>query len=71
MLESSITQLMKLASALAEEMATAASSHDLAEARTCKELLLSLNVLLPKLQAARYMLLTTDAGVRCSDCEDS
>ena len=58
LLETSIAQLQTLASFLAEEMGTARErSHAVTpEARACKELLLSISVLLPKLQAAKYVL---------------
>jgi len=69
--ETSIADLTTLASALAEEMGTAADNHAAAEARACKEILLSVSVLLPKLQAARHMLPMRGYGVRCPECEDS
>ena len=54
----SIGELRTLASCLAEEIGTACDGRRTAtpEARVCKELLLSISVLLPKLQAARYVL---------------
>ena len=57
LLETSIAQLTTLASFLAEQMGTAAEQEERAvEARACKELLLSISVLLPKLHAAKYVL---------------
>jgi hypothetical protein len=57
LLETSIAQLTTLASFLAEQMGTAVEQEERAvEARACKELLLSISVLLPKLHAAKYVL---------------
>jgi hypothetical protein len=58
LLERSIGELEILAASLAEEMGSACDGRRAAtaEARVCKELLLSISVLLPKLQAARYVL---------------
>ncbi len=57
LLETSIAQLTTLASFLAEQMGTAVDQEERAvEARACKELLLSISVLLPKLHAAKYVL---------------
>ena len=58
LLERSIGELEILAASLAHEMGTACDARGAvtAEARVCKELLLSISVLLPKLQAARYVL---------------
>lgn len=70
--DNSIADLRALASALAEQMSSAAHSAAADEARACKELLLSVSVLLPKLQAARYMLPVLGArGEHCPGCEDS
>ena len=71
-LDHSIAQLRTLACALAEEMGTATDSDFADNARACRELLLSVSVLLPKLQAARYMFpVFGESGGRCSGCEDS
>jgi len=71
LIEASITHLTTLASALAEEMGIAAADSTAdQEARACKEILLTVSVLLPKLHAARHML-PTQASSRCAACEDS
>jgi hypothetical protein len=42
------------------------------EARACKEILLTISVLIPKLQAARYVVADESAPIgRCIDCEDA
>ena len=55
LLERSVGDFQSLASTLAEEIGTACDGRRAVspEARVCKELLLSISVLLPKLQAAR------------------
>jgi hypothetical protein len=71
-LDNSIAHLRTLASALAEQMGSAADTEAADEARACKELLLSVSVLLPKLQAARYLLpVHGTRGEHCPECEDS
>jgi hypothetical protein len=54
-IDRSISQLRELAGALAEEIGSASASQvPLTPARrSCKEVLLTLSVLLPKLEAAR------------------
>jgi hypothetical protein len=72
LLDTSIAQLQTLASFLAEEMGeyrqmTVAVTP---EARACKEILLTISVLIPKLQAARYVVADDPARFsRCIDCE--
>ena len=74
LLDTSIAQLQTLASFLAEEMgeyrqmAVAATP----EARACKEILMTISVLIPKLQAARYVVIdeTVRRG-RCAECDES
>ena len=58
LLDRSIGELKTLAASLAEEMGSACDGRlpVAAELRVCKELLLSISVLLPKLQAARFVL---------------
>jgi len=58
LLERSIRELQTLAASLAEEVGSACDCAHVVtpEARACKELLLSISVLLPKLRAARYVL---------------
>jgi len=53
-----VTPFETLASSLVEDIGSACdrTRSVTAEARVCKELLLSISVLLPKLQAARYVL---------------
>ena len=88
LLETSIAQLRTLASFLTEEMdqyrhETAMSTP---EARACKEILLTISVLIPKLQAARdvvsdstlvgaapssHTYRAVDSDRRCANCEDS
>ena len=73
LLDTSIAQLQTLASFLAEEMGEYRQRTVVVtpEARACKEILLTISVLIPKLQAARYVV--TDENVsfgRCVDCEE-
>jgi hypothetical protein len=73
LLDTSIAQLQTLASFLAEEMGEYRQRTVVAspEARACKEILLTISVLIPKLQAARYVV--ADEAVRlgrCVDCEE-
>lgn len=81
LLDTSIAQLRTLAAFLAEEMgeyrlAQGSSGHQSEaanlEARACKEILLTISVLIPKLQAARYVVVKDDEGspgVRCVGCD--
>jgi hypothetical protein len=80
LLDTSIAQLRTLAAFLAEQMgeyrlAQGSSGHQSEaanlEARACKEILLTISVLIPKLQAARYVVAEEDAGppgARCVSC---
>lgn len=73
LLDTSIAQLQTLASFLAEEMGEYRQRAVVAtpEARACKEILLTISVLIPKLQAARYVVVDDAARLgRCVDCED-
>jgi hypothetical protein len=74
LLDTSIAQLQTLAAFLAEEMGEYGHRSEAAnlEARACKEILLTISVLIPKLQAARYVV-TEDAAAlgRCANCEES
>jgi hypothetical protein len=58
LLDVSIAQLNTLASFLTEEMGVARDHAEVAtlELRACQEILLTLSVLIPKLQATRYAL---------------
>ena len=74
LLDTSIAQLRTLAAFLAEEMGEYARQPESAnlEARACKEILLTISVLIPKLQAARYVV--TDDGLTgsaCLNCDDA
>lgn len=74
LLDTSIAQLRTLASFLAEEMGELRDKSEPAnlEARACKEILLTISVLIPKLQAARYVVVPDDAigfGGRCVSCD--
>jgi hypothetical protein len=74
LLDTSIAQLRTLAAFLAEEMGEYGQRSDAAnlEARACKEILLTISVLIPKLQAARYVVTDESAPAgRCMNCEES
>lgn len=75
LLDISIAQLQTLASFLAEEMGSARERENAAspETRACKEILLTLSALIPKLQAARYVIprdSTAQPGERCGVCKE-
>jgi hypothetical protein len=73
LLDTSIAQLKTLAAFLAEEMGEYRQMAVVAtpEARACKEILLTISVLIPKLQAARYVVADDSVRVgRCVDCEE-
>jgi hypothetical protein len=73
LLDISIAQLQTLASFLAEEMGTERESTVSPETRACKEILLTLSVLIPKLQAARYVIprdSSAQAGEPCETCNE-
>jgi hypothetical protein len=74
LLDTSIAQLQTLASFLAEEMGEHRQRAVVAtpEARACKEILLTISVLIPKLQAARYVVVEDRDLPRrhCADCEE-
>ena len=74
LLDTSIAQLQTLASFLAEEMGEFRQKSVIAtpEARACKEILMTISVLIPKLQAARYVVIDENARLgRCVECEDN
>ena len=81
LLDTSIAQLRTLAAFLAEEMGEYRLAHGSCghqseaanlEARACKEILLTISVLIPKLQAARYVVTDDDVAVRsCAGCDGS
>jgi hypothetical protein len=73
-LDTSIAQLRTLAAFLAEEMGEYREKSEPAslEARACKEILLTISVLIPKLQAARYVVTDeTSSFGRCVSCDGS
>jgi hypothetical protein len=75
LLDISIAQLQTLAAFLAEEMGIARERENAAspETRACKEILLTLSVLIPKLQAARYVIpreSTVYPGEPCEACKE-
>jgi len=73
LLDTSIAQLQTLASFLAEEMGEFRQKTVIAtpEARACKEILMTISVLIPKLQAARYVVVDDNARLgRCVECEE-
>jgi hypothetical protein len=73
LLDTSIAQLRTLAAFLAEEMGELRDKPEPAnlEARACKEILLTISVLIPKLQAARYVVADDGIGFggRCISCD--
>ncbi len=73
LLDTSIAQLRTLAAFLAEEMGELRDKSEPAnlEARACKEILLTISVLIPKLQAARYVVADDGIGFggRCVSCD--
>jgi hypothetical protein len=74
LLDTSIAQLRTLAAFLAEEMTEYRDKSEPAslEARACREILLTISVLIPKLQAARYVVAEESAPLqRCVSCEES
>jgi hypothetical protein len=81
LLDTSIAQLRTLAAFLAEEMgeyrlAHGSSGHQSEaanlEARACKEILLTISVLIPKLQAARYVMVASEGApaAHCVSCDE-
>jgi len=73
LLYTSIAQLRTLASFLAEEMGEYRDKSEVAnlEARACKEILLTISVLIPKLQAARYVVTDDETSLgRCLTCDE-
>jgi len=73
LLDTSIAQLQTLASFLAEEMGEFRQKSVIAtpEARACKEILMTISVLIPKLQAARYVVIDENARLgQCVECEE-
>jgi hypothetical protein len=76
LLDTSIAQLQTLASFLSEEMGTQqpqfTSQALTPQTRACKEILLTISVLIPKLQAARYVVAGDEVRRRpCLHCDDN
>lgn len=74
LLDTSIAQLRTLAAFLAEEMGEYRQRSIVAspEARACKEILLTISVLIPKLQAAKYVVVEDSPRPgACVSCEDN
>jgi len=73
LIDTSLAQLQSLSACLVSELSvlhdrTATQSL---EARACKELLLCITVLVPKLQAARYVVgAAAPPPGRCAQCEE-
>jgi hypothetical protein len=73
LLDTSIAQLRTLAAFLADEIGEYGQRSDVTslEARACKEILLTITVLIPKLQAARYVVAEGgEPAGRCVACDD-
>jgi hypothetical protein len=76
LLDVSIAQLNTLASFLAEEMGAARERVDVVtpEVRACEEILLTISVLIPKLQAALYVMpreaMPSTRARGCEGCEE-
>lgn len=73
LLDTSIANLRTLAAFFADELGNCgrASSVPSPEARACQEALLTISVLIPKLQAARYVVADGAQAVpRCATCDD-
>ena len=73
LLDTSIANLRTLAAFFADELGHCgrASNGPSPEARACQEALLTISVLIPKLQAARYVV--ADAALpaaRCPSCDE-
>jgi hypothetical protein len=73
LLDTSIANLRTLAAFFADELGNCgrASPVPSAEARACQEALLTISVLIPKLQAARYVVADGAlAAPRCASCDE-
>lgn len=72
LIDSSIVQLQRLSAYLVDTLGElrADSRATTLEARACKEILLSITVLIPKLQAARYVVGEAVEPERCTSCQD-
>jgi len=72
LIDASIVQLQRLSAYLVETLAELRADSRAAtlEARACKEILLSITVLIPKLQAARSVVGEAGEPGRCAACHD-
>jgi hypothetical protein len=73
LLDTSIANLRTLAAFFADELSNCGRSSPVPspEARACQEALLTISVLIPKLQAARYVVADGAlAAPRCANCDD-
>jgi hypothetical protein len=73
LLDTSIANLRTLAAFFADELGNCGQASEVPspEARACHEALLTISVLIPKLQAARFIV--ADAALpapRCTSCDD-
>ena len=73
LLDVSIAQLKNLAVFFADEIGRSAQSLEPSslEVRACREALLSITVLIPKLQAARYVVAEDAPHRQCPHCDDN
>ena len=73
LIDTSIVQLQRLSASLVDALGElrAQSRASTVEARACKEILLSITVLIPKLKAARGVVGEPHDPARCAHCEDS
>lgn len=72
LIDSSIVQLQRLSACLVDTLGELRADSRAAtlEARACKEILLSITVLIPKLQAARYVVGEAGDLGGCTACQD-
>lgn len=72
LIDTSIVQLQRLSASLVDTLGELRADSRAAtlEARACKEILLSITVLIPKLQAARYVVGEAAEPGRCTSCQD-
>jgi hypothetical protein len=73
LLDTSIANLRTLAAYFADELGNCGLRREIQtpEARACREALLTISVLIPKLQAARYVVAdAAGPAPRCAACED-
>jgi hypothetical protein len=73
LIDQTIDDLEALTEVLADEVDTRVSAHPRPEGKLCKEALLTISVLLPKLKAVRCspIAMTVDYRSACPSCEDN